>query len=251
MMATKYYIKDTREIFSLNEESGFFRLTVGRPDIQEKHVEDFLDTTIEWLSTNPKKGILIDFTGVRSVCGDFTVHLTRHYEDIKARGLNVRFVNVDPAIEPYIDVSNITIVMDLPELPPDKAVLSAKQILSDLGNDLSDEQLMKKHGLSEKGLESMFRKLLRKRLISKRTLAKRMGVSTSQMMLVLEGSGSRKARVDARQVLKDLEIGVSDRELMKKYRLSAKGLKSLMRKLKNRDLVTWDMLVRRNKLLKK
>ena len=72
-MATKYYVKDTREIFSLTEESGFFRLTVGRADIQEKHVEDFLDTTIEWLSTNPKKGILIDFSGVRSVCGDFTV----------------------------------------------------------------------------------------------------------------------------------------------------------------------------------
>jgi anti-anti-sigma regulatory factor/uncharacterized protein (DUF433 family) len=231
--------------FSLSEETAFFRLQVTTSEIQEQHVEEFLDTTVEWLSTNPQKGILIDFKGVRYVCTDFAIHLQRYYEDIKGRGLTVRFVNVDPAVKPSLELTNFTVVADLER---DRVRVSAREILADLANGLSDHALMDKHGLSERGLASMFRKLLRKGLVSRRALAKRMGIETADITIVLEGLGDVKARVDAGNVLNDLANDVTDAELMRKYKLSSKGLQSLFRKLYRRGLISKDMLRHRKQL---
>lgn len=245
-MVSKFYVYDEEIVFSLVEEPDFFRMKIGRPTIEEEHVEEFMDKTVEWLSTNPEKGIWIDFEGVRSVCSEFTVHLSRYYQDIKARGLHVRFVNVAPNIEPFIDVSNITIVMSI----PDKPVVSARQMLLDLKNNLTDKQLMRKHGLSKKGLGSLFKKLLHKKLITRHDLAKRMGVETCEITGTLEGFGANKVTIEAGEVLKDLAEDMPDTELMHKYRLSPKGFQSLMRKLYFKGLVTKEDLARRKKLQK-
>ena len=77
MARRKYYFEDEETAFSLVEEHGFYRLRVERSAIEDKHVEEFLDRTVEWLSRNPDKGILIDFKGVKSVCNEFAIHL-RH-----------------------------------------------------------------------------------------------------------------------------------------------------------------------------
>jgi anti-anti-sigma regulatory factor len=239
-MINKFYVYDEEVVFSLIEEPDFFRLKIERPTIEEDHVEEFMDKTVEWLSTNPEKGILIDFQGVHTICTEFTVYLSRYYQDIKSRGLNVRFVNVDPKIEPFIDVSNITIVMSI----PDKPVVSARQLLQDLGNNLSDRQLMKKHGLSRKGLASLYRKLLGKGLISRKELAKRLGVETCEISVRLEGL-VHKQTVDASEVLKDISERIPDSVLMEKYKLSPKGIQSLMKKLYMKGLITGDELDRR------
>ncbi len=243
-MVNRFYVYDEEIVFSLVEEPDFFRMKIERPTIEEEHVEEFMDKTVEWLSTNPDKGILIDFEGVRSICSEFTVYLSRYYQDIKARGLNVRFVNVAPGIEPFIDVSNITIVMSIPTKP----VVSAKQLLLDLRNNLTDRQLMRKHGLSKKGLASLFRKLLHKKLITRKELAKRMGIETCEITVKLEGFGTSKLTIEAAEVLKDLSEDVTDGELMRKYKLSNKGLQSLMRKLYQKGLVNKDDLLNRKKL---
>jgi len=242
-MVAKYYF-DEELAFSLAEEAGFFRLKVDTPEIEEHHVEDFLDTTVEWLSTNPQKGILIDFQGVKYVCPGFVVHLHRYYENIKARGLYVRFVNVDPSIKPYVDVSNITVVCPT---VPERAVVSAREMLGDLAKQLSNNELMEKYGLSEKGLAKTFQKLMRKGLMTKSELAKRIGVETCEITVVLDGLNSRKAIVDAASVLEDITGNLSDRELMRKYRLSVKGLQSLFRKLYRRGLISADMLKQRKR----
>jgi hypothetical protein len=39
-------------------------------------VEEFVDKTVERLSSSPKKGIFVDLEGVKSVCSDFS---TRQY----------------------------------------------------------------------------------------------------------------------------------------------------------------------------
>ena len=163
----KYQFGDSGTSFSVVEESGFFRLTTTRSDIGPHQVEDFLDTTVEWLSGNPEKGILLDFKGVKTVSDEFVAHLLRYYEEIKARGLYVRFVNVDPSIEQYVETSNITVVISPDMLPSEKPTLSAKEILKDLAKNTSDAELMQKHGLSHKGLKSLYTKLLKKGLISR------------------------------------------------------------------------------------
>jgi anti-anti-sigma regulatory factor/uncharacterized protein (DUF433 family) len=246
-MAPRFYVDDEFAI-SLVEESDFFRLRIQTPEVEDYHVEEFMDTTVEWLSTNPQKGILIDFEGVTSICADFAAHLARYYEDIKRRGLHVRFVNVDPAIEPYIDVSNITVVLH--DVMPPKAVVSARMILEDLAENLSDKELMKKHGLSERGLASMFKKLLHKGLISRSALAERLGVETTEITVGLEGLASGKAVVNAADVLQDIANNMADAEIMHKYRLSRKGLQSLLRKLYQRGLISKITLQRRRGLSK-
>jgi uncharacterized protein (DUF433 family)/anti-anti-sigma regulatory factor len=238
MMAIKYYVEDDELAFSVVEEAEFFRMKVIRSEIDEDDVEDFLDTTVEWLSSNPTKGILIDFSGVRAVCPAFVVELQRNYEEIKSQGLYVRFVNVDPALEPYIDVQNITVVMSV---YPDKPVVSAKTILGDLANNLSDEELMKKHNLSPKGLRSLYKKLLRKGLLGKHLLSRRTAVP-AVVDNPPEDPESKKLAVSAADVLKDIENGATDEDLMRKYRLTRKGVQSLMRKLRSAGLVNTQII---------
>jgi hypothetical protein len=241
----KYYVHGAASAFSVTEEPDFYRMRVGRPEVDEDDVEDFLDTTVEWLSTNPTKGILIDFDGVTSVCAGFIVELRRNYEDIKARGLYVRFVNVDKAIEPYVNVQNITVVVTV---DPDKPVLSAKIILADLADNLTDKQLMKKHHLSKRGLQSMFDKLLRKGLVTEDVLARRTATKTPQGPAGRTANKSQKASVNAVDVLKDIDRDMPDTMLMRKYKLTLKGLKSLMEKLRRSGLLPTQVLSRRKGL---
>jgi anti-anti-sigma regulatory factor/predicted transcriptional regulator len=243
----KFLFESEEQIFSLLEESDFFRMKVSKSEVKEDHVEEFMDKTVEWLSTNPKKGILIDLEGVKSVCSDFTVALTRNYEDIKRRGLYVRFVNVDPKIEPYVVVSNITVVMSI----PDKQVISASELLGDLANNLSDKELMKKHDLSQRGLKRLYKKLLGKGLIFRRALARRMGVPTKDISAVFETKNDKKVTVGASDVMKKLANEMTDTELMHEYKLSPRGLQSLFRKLYNKGLISKATFLRRKSSLGK
>ncbi len=238
----KFYVNEGPASFSVVEEEEVFRMVIRGSEIDEDDVEDFLDTTVEWLSTNPEKGILIDFEGVKAVCGNFVVHLTRYYEEIKARGLHVRFVNVDPAIKDYVDGSTITVVLTAPLY--DKAVVNAKDILEDLEGELSDRDLMKKYGLSPKGLESMFGKLLASGLITQKTIDRR-GGHAGQVSKSNDEAGLRRAVVGASSAVKDVHDMMTDHELMKKYRLSRRGLQSMLRKLYRKGLVSKEVLMER------
>jgi len=237
----KISFESEQQVFSLLEERDFFRMKVRKSEVNEDHVEEFMDKTVEWLSTNPQKGILIDFEGVKSVCSDFTVALTRNYRDIKRRGLNVRFVNVDPKVEPHIDVTIITVLRTIPGKP----AISARQLLGDLAANLSDKELMKKHGLSPRGLDSLFRKLLRKGLIFRRALARRLGAPTKQISVILETKDAKKVTVDAWEVMKNLVNEMTDAELMREYKLSPRGLQSLFRKLYNKGFISKATFLRR------
>ena len=216
-------------------------MKVGKSEVKEDHVEEFMDKTVEWFSTNPKKGILIDLEGVKSVCSDFTVALTRYYENVKRRGLYVRFVNVDPRIKPYVEVSNITVVMAIPKKP----VISARELLGDLTNNLSDKELMKKHNLSPRGLKSLYKKLLGKGLIFRRALARRMGRRPRSSAWSCETKNAKKVTVNASDVMKSLANEMTNAELMREYRLSPRGLQSLFRKLYNKGLISKATFMRR------
>jgi len=237
-MAAKLRLQGEERTCALSEETDFFRLSMIRSDLTTRHVEDFLDTTVEWLSTNPEKGILIDFKGVKSISEDFAAHLLRYYEEIKARGLYVRFVNVAESLGSSVEASNITVVISPDFLRDDKPHLSAREILQDLANNVTDRELMVKHGLSQKGLASMFRKLLQKGLISKTALAKRWGSKPSMIVLNNEGKSAGKIKIDPHQAVKDIFGNMSNAQIMKKYKLSERGLNSLLTKLHKRGLIS-------------
>ena len=83
--------------------------------------------------------------------------------------------------------------------------------------------------------------------MTKETLARRLGVKPSEIPGVLPGLASRKAQVEAREVLKDLADNLSDHELMIKYHLSPKGLRSLMKKLVQGGLIAEEVIASRRR----
>jgi anti-anti-sigma regulatory factor len=234
-------IDGEEQIFSLTEETDLFRLRIGTSEVKEKHVEEFMDKTVEWLSTNPEKGILIDLDGVKSVCSDFTIALTRYYENVKRHGLYVRFVNVDPDIQPYVDVSNITVVMTRPK----RLTISAREVMGDIESNLSDNELMKKHNLSPRGLMKLYKKLRAKGLEFRGALERRIGGQRTDHNLVLQTKDAKKVTVNASDVLKSLSNGMTDDQLMSHYKLSLRGLQSLYLKLNNLGLISESTLRRR------
>jgi hypothetical protein len=237
----KRLINGEEQIFSLTEETDLFRLKIDISEVKEKHVEEFMDMTVEWLSTKPEKGILIDLEGVKSVCSDFTVALTRYYENVKRHGLYVRFVNVDPGIQPYVEVSNITVVMTRPKM----LTISTRELMGDLKNNLSDNELMEKHHLSPRGLNKLYKKLLTKGVEFRRTLKRRIGGQRTDHSLVLKTKDARRVTVKASDVVKSLSNGMTDEQLMSHYKLSRLGLHSLYKKLSNLGLVSESTLRRR------
>jgi DNA-binding MarR family transcriptional regulator len=127
-------------------------------------------------------------------------------------------------------------------------VVSAKEVLEDLTQGLTDRELMRKHGLTKKGLTKMFDKLLHKGLITKRALADRFGVKTDEISVALKGEKPAKAVVNASEVLQDIADNMTDTQMMRKYKLSPKGLRSMMRKLYRRGLISDITLTRRKGL---
>jgi anti-anti-sigma regulatory factor len=237
----KRLMNGEEQIFSLTEETDLFRLKIDISELKEKHVEEFMDMTVEWLSTNPQKGILIDLEGVKSVCSDFTVALTRYYENVKRHGLYVRFVNVHPAIQPYVEVSNITVVMTRPT----KLTISARELVGDLENNLSDNELMEKHNLSPRGLKKLYKKLQAKGLEFRGKLERRIKGQRADLSLVLETKDAKGVTINASDVLKSLSNGMTDEQLMSQYKLSPRGLQSLYTKLTKSGLISESALRRR------
>ena len=156
----KYFYEDRKPAFSLTEEPDFFRLKMEQPEIEEHHVEEFLDKTVEWLSANSEKPMLIDFEGVRRVCSDFSAHLAEYYHDAKAKGFIVDFVNVDSSIQPYVDIEAIT-----ERLQPRRSVLSisTKQVLEDIERNLSNQDLMYKLRIIITGSGQLIQEIIKQR----------------------------------------------------------------------------------------
>jgi hypothetical protein len=130
-----------------------------------------------------------------------------------------------------------------------KPIVSAGQAVSDIRAGMDDAALMKRYGLSSKGLQSLFRKLIAAGLMRRSEIDLRAGHGDASVILevpdVLSGApGSqsappppdekrlrKKSLVDPDEAVADIRIGTDDRALMKKYSVSAKGLQSLFRKL--------------------
>ncbi|MFC1836003.1 DUF2628 domain-containing protein [Thermodesulfobacteriota bacterium] len=107
-----------------------------------------------------------------------------------------------------------------------KKTLSAKDVLKDIKAGMSHEDLMGKYQLSPKGLQSLLKKMVGAGILdpslldgNKRTQgADQKGVGTPN-------------RLSAKDVIADVKAGMSDSELMKKYKVSPKGLHNLLNKM--------------------
>ncbi len=94
--------------------------------------------------------------------------------------------------------------------------LPARGLLKDMRAGLNDANLMAKYHLSAAALQNVFSEMIRNGLI----------LQSSELSPVRE-----KKRISAKEIVGDIRAGMTAHQLMKKYELSAKGLRRVFHKL--------------------
>ncbi|MFC1834168.1 hypothetical protein ACFL2Q_05465 [Thermodesulfobacteriota bacterium] len=86
----------------------------------------------------------------------------------------------------YSKRSPSIILEDHPETETQRPVVNAKEAVADILSGMSDQGLMSKYGLSAKGLEGLFKKLVRAGSIEQDEIARRTLLAASSVTFVLE-----------------------------------------------------------------
>jgi hypothetical protein len=137
-----------------------------------------------------------------------------------------------------------------------KRTIKAGEIVADLLSGMKDSDLMAKHGVTGQELDSLLGYLVDSGLIAKSLLSvsdsqiarafvdareevkepnrKRSELFNSKLSpeVTWEDSRQQKKRViQSAEVVRDIRLKMTDLEIMEKYRLSHRGLESLLKKL--------------------
>ncbi len=145
-----------------------------------------------------------------------------------------------------------------------KRQIRVKEALKDVRAGMTDAELMKKHQLAPKGLQSLFSKMVTAGLITVGELDLRMPGYMGKALLtettsLVDGDETlelkRRARRDRpgqsikpAEAVRDIKAGLDDAELMNKYRLSASGLQHLFDTLMKQGLISEEELEDRDSL---
>jgi hypothetical protein len=116
-----------------------------------------------------------------------------------------------------------------------KVKIEAKLVLDDIRAGLDEAALMEKYNLSIKGLHSVLQKLVTLRVLDESY--NWTGKSTREMH---SSQGNRE--LSAKEVVRDIKAGMTDGQLMRKYKLSSKGLQHLLEQLIEAGLIKDDDL---------
>ncbi len=133
-----------------------------------------------------------------------------------------------------------------------KRQIRIRAALADVRSGLSETELMDKYQLAAKGLQSLLTKLVASELITQEELERHLpGFMQSARLSEESGRAGgedwkiRRTRpgekpgqvVRAADAIADIKAGMTDSELMEKYRLSSKGLQDLLEQLVKAGLV--------------
>ncbi len=119
---------------------------------------------------------------------------------------------------------------------PEKKTVSAREVIADIRVGMTDAQLMAKHQLSVKGLQSLKNKLLAAGLLTKAELDGK----TSPGKVVTPPPVDKKAF--ARNIAVAVKAGLSDDEIMKKFGISAAKLPGVLASLVKAGYLVQDYL---------
>jgi hypothetical protein len=131
-----------------------------------------------------------------------------------------------------------------------KPIINAQEALDLLNQGKSDSDIMARFKLSMHGLQSLFTKLIAAGLVHENDLDKRFP-NKSEFVTISQETNSddeiespkpvRKKKVreiKAAELLKDIQAGLKDHDIMDKYRLSAKGFRSIIDQLLKAKLIS-------------
>ncbi len=118
---------------------------------------------------------------------------------------------------------------------PTKPKIKAGDAVRCIRSGMTDSQLMEKFGLSAKGIHSLILKLLQVKAITQEEIDQRRASSHDKTVI---------GRMSEDDFVKDIQSGMSDSDLMKKYALSADGLQTVIKTLTKAKAVTAEKLYR-------
>lgn len=121
--------------------------------------------------------------------------------------------------------------------------ISAREAVDYIKSGMDDASLMEKFNLSAKALHSLFDQLVatgqvRQSEIDERRVLSPGTVVVDVAQLRFPDSDKERPVISASDAVKSIRSGMDDATLMKRYRISAKGLRSLFRKLVAAGLVS-------------
>jgi hypothetical protein len=117
-----------------------------------------------------------------------------------------------------------------------KPKISARELVSDIRDRMTDAQLMEKYQLSANGLQSAFEKLLETKAITRAELEWRPTPYQDTQFI---------SRMIPEEAVVDIRSGMNDFELMEKYNLSPNGLRRAFQSLVDAGLITREELSNR------
>jgi hypothetical protein len=166
--------------------------------------------------------------------------------------------------------------------PPQKRKIKAGDVVVDIEAGLSDHYLMRKYEISSRQLEFLLQRLLDKGLVTQQQLDDRMSladttvtrafVDTQKSLEELDEdqpdktttrsfrvfphpnrtptqkASTPRRTVRAEDLIRDLDLGVDDSDLMQKYELSPQQLELLFKKLLDAGLITVEQLYGRTSI---
>jgi DNA-binding response OmpR family regulator len=135
-----------------------------------------------------------------------------------------------------------------PKRPPVK--ISASEVLDLINSGMDEAALMEKLNLSAKALNSLMDQLVAAGLYKQSDVDLRSSLSPGSVVVDLEQatfleSDKEKPVISAKDAAQCIRRGMDDSSLMKRYGISAKGLRSLFRKLVASGLVEQSELDKR------
>jgi uncharacterized protein (DUF433 family) len=110
-----------------------------------------------------------------------------------------------------------------------KPRIKARDAVNDIRGGMTDVDLMEKYGLSEKGLQSLFLKLLDIKAMTQTEL--------DQRSAAYQNIASVQP-IDGNDMTKDIRSGMTDSDLMEKYGLSSEALQFALQTLTDTKVIT-------------
>ncbi|HTY26033.1 MAG TPA: pentapeptide repeat-containing protein [Desulfomonilaceae bacterium] len=182
--------------------------------------------------------------------------------DISFKGLHTLFKQLVAAglmqrseLEDRMSLSYGTVVIDpnrlkWPEKRTEKLLISAGEALNCIRPGMSETALMRKYRLSTKGLQSLFNKLLREKLISQSELDGR--ISSAQTAFLLDEQAVNNLVIDSpvpglavEDILDLIRAGTTRDLLREEYNISDAQIEGFLDELVSKKLITQAELDRR------
>lgn len=120
-----------------------------------------------------------------------------------------------------------------------KPKIKARDVINDIRSGMTDSGLMEKYGLSAKGLQSLFLKLIDIKAVTQAEIEQRNSAYQKSVSV---------QPIDGNDLINDVRSGMTDSELMEKYSLSSEGLRFALQTLTDTKVISIEEVYGKNPL---